>query len=94
MEVFRSDSSGRDYANERLFNLLKRVKQNTLKDFFDNIERINDHKGTLFIHLKSNELNELNESDIRYYHSVFKTFWYLENEYEVEIVLDGKTVLL
>lgn len=91
MEVFRSDSSGRDYANERLFNLLKRVKQNTLKDFFDNIERINDHKGTLFIHLKSNELNE---SDIRYYHSVFKTFWYLENEYEVEIVLDGKTVLL
>ena len=88
MEVFRSDSSGKDYANERLFNLVKRVKQNTLKDFFDNIERINDHKGTLFIHLKSNE------SDVRYYHSVFKTFWRLENEYEVEIVLDGKTVLL
>lgn len=87
MEIFRSDSSGRDYANERLFNLIKKVQDNTIKNFLDNISIINDHKGTLFVHLKKESL------DVEYYYAVFKTFWYLENEYEVEIIINGKTYL-
>lgn len=87
MEVFRSDSAGKDYANERLFNLVKRVKENTIKDFFENIHIINDHKGVLFIHLKNYDC------DINYYFSVFKVFWYLENEFLVEIIVNGKTIL-
>lgn len=86
MEIFRSDSSGKDYANERLFNLVKRVKENTLKNFFDNILIINDHKGILIIHLKNYDC------DIDYIVAVFKVFWYLENEFLLEIVVNGKTI--
>lgn len=87
MEVFRSDSSGRDYANERLFRLVKRIKENTFKDFFENILVINDNKGDLYIHLKDEG------SDIDYYYSVFKVFWYLENEYEIKIFINNNLVL-
>ena len=79
MEIFRTDGSGADYANQRLFNLVLKVSQNTYDGFLDNINVIKDHKGTLMIYLKEGI------KDYKYYYSVFNTFWYLENEYLVEV---------
>jgi hypothetical protein len=87
MEIFRTDGSGRSYTNERLFNLVKNVNKNTLKGFFDNILIINDHKGDLYVNLK-----DVQFLDIDYYYSVFKTFWYLENEYNVKILVNEKII--
>ncbi len=83
MEIFRTDGSGRSYVNERLFSLVKNINENTLSDFFDNVLMINDHKGDLYVTLKDAKF-----LDVDYYYSVFKTFWYLEKEYNVRIVVN------
>lgn len=88
MEVFRTDGSGRTYSDERLFRLVKNVSQFTERKFFDNIEVINDHKGTLCVHLKE----WLNGYYLNYYYSVFLVFWNYENEHIVNIYYNGEII--
>lgn len=54
MEVFRSDGSGGDYANKRLFELVSNIQKKWGSEVFKNINTIQDHKGTLCVYFKDN----------------------------------------
>lgn len=88
MEIFRTDGSGRTYSDERLFRLIKNVELFTEKNFFDCIDVINDHKGTLNVHFNK----KLNDFYLNYYFSVFMVFWYFENEFLIEFYYKRKLI--
>jgi hypothetical protein len=85
MEVFRTDGGGKTFTDERLFRVVSKVEKYMMSSAFDNILTINDHKGTLIIHVKKLEY-------IDYIAGVFLTFWAYENDYIVRMLINGKEV--
>lgn len=85
MEIFRTDGGGKTFTNERLFRVVSKVEKYMLSDAFQEIKIVNDHKGTLYIHVKSLKY-------IDYIASVFFTFWAYENDYIVIILFNEKEV--
>lgn len=86
MEIFRTDGSGRCYADERLFRLLSNVEKYSVADILYVIERIEDHKGDLEVHLNTTK------TEVDYIFSVFYTFWWHENEINVTIYYNNEII--
>jgi hypothetical protein len=84
MEVFRSDGAGKSYANERLNDLVKLCETYSIYDL-DEIEKINDHKGTLTVSLKKN-------TNAFYWFYFFSTFWNYMHEYWIIIVCNDEVL--
>lgn len=85
MEIFRTDGGGKTFTNERLFRVVSKVEKYMLNFAFQEIKIVNDHKGNLYIHVKSIKY-------IDYIASVFLTFWAYENDNIVIIVFNDKEV--
>lgn len=85
MEIFRTDGGGKTFTNERLFRVVSKVEKYMLDFAFQDIKVVNDHKGTLYVHVKTMKY-------IDYIAGVFLTFWAYENDFIVIIVFNGKEV--
>ena len=70
MEIFRSDGSGRDYLNNRLWLVCSEAKK-IMPSVFKSIKIINDHKGDLFIHVD----NGTSISEVKIIYSLFNSIW-------------------
>ena len=85
MEIFRTDGGGKTFTNERLFRVVSNVEKYMRDSAFKDILIINDHKGTLNIHVKRLDY-------IDYIASVFITFWAYENDSTVIIYFNVNEV--
>ena len=85
MEIFRTDGGGKTFTNERLFRVVSKVEKYMIDYVLEDILIINDHKGTLNIHVKRLD-------HIDYIASVFITFWAYENDFTVIIYFNGNEV--
>lgn len=86
MEVFRTCGSGKSYANERLFELVRHLDKHLEEDYNQYIDVINDHKGTLNVHFKTLP------SNLIVYISHFIVFWENEREYLYEFYFNGELI--
>ena len=86
MEIFRTDGGGRCYADERLFRLLGNVEKYSCTEMLADIEKIEDHKGDLEVHLNTTD------TKVDYIFSVFYTFWRHENEINVTIYHNNEII--
>jgi|GEM_PF-5968482 len=81
MEVFRTDGSGKDYANKRLFDLISNIQKKFNSDIFVKIDTVIDSKGRLEIYFN----NEFKEIDKFIYYVVF--LWENESESYLDFYL-------
>lgn len=86
MEVFRTCGSGKSYADERLFRLVRYLGKHLENDYDQYIDIINDHKGTLYVHFKTLP------SQLIVYISHFIVFWENERECLYEFYFNGQLI--
>ena len=90
IDIFRSDSDGKSYNNERLNRVIANITKNkNTKKLLNSIYQINDHKGVLFIKVKP-ECDDLLIAKIMI---AFNDQWVKENEFLVSIIKNDRVIL-
>lgn len=90
MEIYRTDGGGKIFVDERLNRVMQNIDKVVVDDFFECIDTVRDHKGTLLVSINENYKSQSLSLD--YIYGVFLTFWTAENEQYVSIFFNDVCV--
>jgi hypothetical protein len=87
MEIFRTDGGGKHLYDSRLMRVVKKV-ESLDKDVLSCVEIIQDHKGSLSVHLSKES-----DVDAQYIYSLFYFAWANEHEENIQILKDSVVII-